>query len=144
MKQQTAKSKASKAKDEKKKAKKTLSPKTTRSAKEAKEVEKKEPKVKKTTSELVSSDNLATLDKQEIIIRFALKDGDTGSPEVQVALATQKIVNLVKHLEQNPKDNHSRRGLLKIVAKRRRVLNYLQKKDEKRYFGLVKKLELKK
>jgi len=83
-------------------------------------------------------------DKQDLIKQFALKEGDTGSPEVQIAIATQKITNLVKHLEQNPKDNHSRRGLLKIVAKRRRVLNYLQKKDEARYTELIKKLGLKK
>ena len=82
--------------------------------------------------------------KQEIIQQFALKEGDTGSPEVQVALLTQKITNLVVHLEQNPKDNHSRRGLLKVIAKRRRILNYLQTKDETRYKNLIKKLNLKK
>ncbi len=87
-------------------------------------------------------DNLLGEDKQKIIKQFALKDGDTGSPEVQVAILTQKITNLVQHLEQNPKDNHSRRGLLKVVAKRRRILNYLQNKDEKRYNALVKKLNL--
>ncbi|OGK55814.1 30S ribosomal protein S15 [Candidatus Roizmanbacteria bacterium RIFCSPLOWO2_02_FULL_38_10] len=88
--------------------------------------------------------DLASLDKQAIIHNFALKEGDTGSPEVQVALATQKIINLVEHLDQNPKDNHSRRGLLKIVSKRRRVLNYLQNKDNNRYNDLIKKLGLKK
>lgn len=82
--------------------------------------------------------------KQEIIKQFALREGDTGSPEVQVALLTQKINNLVAHLEQNPKDNHSRRGLLKVIAKRRRILNYLQTKDETRYKNLIKKLNLKK
>jgi len=143
MKQKTAKSKSSK--EEKNKVKKTVVKKTAKTTKKTQESTSKEQvKEKKTIDQSVSTDELSTLDKQEIIIRFALKNGDTGSPEVQVALATQKIANLVKHLEQNPKDNHSRRGLLKIVAKRRRVLNYLQKKDEKRYTGLVKKLELKK
>lgn len=83
-------------------------------------------------------------DKQKIIESFAQKKGDTGSPEVQGALLTQKINRLVDHLNVNKKDNHSRRGLLKIIAKRRRILNYLQKLDEKRYKVLIKKLELKK
>ncbi len=83
-------------------------------------------------------------DKQQIIELFAQKSGDTGSPEVQIALLTQKILRLAEHLEENKKDNHSRRGLLKIIAKRRRILNYLQKLDEKRYKVLIKKLELKK
>jgi small subunit ribosomal protein S15 len=83
-------------------------------------------------------------DKQKIIEMFAQKKGDTGSPEVQVALLTYKINKLVKHLEENKKDNHSRRGLLKIIAKRRRILNYLQKLDETRYKKLIKNLGLKK
>jgi small subunit ribosomal protein S15 len=83
-------------------------------------------------------------DKQKIIEMFSQKKGDTGSPEVQVALLTQKINRLVEHLDTNKKDNHSRRGLLKIIAKRRRILNYLQKLDEKRYKGLIKNLDLKK
>jgi len=83
-------------------------------------------------------------DKQKIIEMFSKKDGDTGSPEVQVALLTYKINRLVEHLDINKKDNHSRRGLLKIIAKRRRILNYLLKLDEKRYKVLIKKLELKK
>lgn len=85
-----------------------------------------------------------TSDKQTVISQYAIQQGDTGSPEVQVALLTQKITNLSAHLEGNPKDNHSRRGFLKVVAKRRRILNYLQKKDEKRYKELIKKLGLKK
>jgi small subunit ribosomal protein S15 len=83
-------------------------------------------------------------DKQKIIDTFAQKDGDTGSPEVQVALLTHKIQRLTSHLEENKKDNHSRRGLLKVIAKRRRILNYLQKLDEKRYKELIKKIGLKK
>lgn len=83
-------------------------------------------------------------DKQSIIEDFAQKKGDTGSPEVQVALLTLKINKLTEHLEQNKKDNHSRRGLLKVIAKRRRIINYLQKLDEKRYKELIEKLGLKK
>jgi len=82
--------------------------------------------------------------KQEIIDLFAQKKGDTGSPEVQVALLTFKIQRLTNHLEGNKKDNHSRRGLLKVIAKRRRILNYLQKLDAKRYKVLIVKLSLKK
>ncbi len=83
-------------------------------------------------------------DKQRLIEEFAQKKGDTGSPEVQVALLTYKINRLTEHLDENKKDNHSRRGLLKVIAKRRRILNYLQKLDEKRYKSLTKKLGLKK
>ncbi len=83
-------------------------------------------------------------DKQKLIDTFAQHKGDTGSPEVQIALLTQKIIKLTEHLEENKKDNHSRRGLLKVIAKRRRILNYLQKLDEKRYKKLVKQIGLKK
>jgi len=82
--------------------------------------------------------------KQIIIDTYAQKKGDTGSPEVQVALLTFKIQRLTNHLEGNKKDNHSRRGLLKVIAKRRRILNYLLKLDEKRYKDLIKKIGLKK
>ena len=82
--------------------------------------------------------------KQDLIQLFATKDGDTGSQEVQVALATHKILNLTKHLEQNPKDNHSRRGLLKVISKRRRILNYLEDKDDDRYKNVIKKIGLSK
>lgn len=83
-------------------------------------------------------------EKKVIIKKFAREKGDTGSPEVQVALLTQKIDRLVLHLDINKKDNHSRRGLLKVIAKRRRILNYLAKLDVKRYKALIKKLDLKK
>ena len=83
-------------------------------------------------------------EKQKIIEKFSQHKGDTGSPEVQVALLTQKIDRLTEHLGENKKDNHSRRGLLKVIAKRRRILNYLQRLDEKRYKKLIKELELKK
>jgi small subunit ribosomal protein S15 len=82
--------------------------------------------------------------KQKIITEFAVKKNDTGSPEVQIALLTSRIGKLTGHLDQNKKDNHSRRGLLGLISKRRRLLLYLQGKDEKRYNELVKKLDLKK
>ena len=83
-------------------------------------------------------------DKQKLMELFAQKSGDTGSPEVQAALLTQKIERLTEHLDENKKDNHSRRGLLKVIAKRRRILNYLLKLDEKRYKELIGKIGLKK
>lgn len=86
-----------------------------------------------------------TLDvKKKIIKDYATKEGDTGSPEVQVALLTNKINFLTEHLKKHKKDNHSRKGLLKMVAKRRRLLNFLERRDEKRYKSLVKKLNLSK
>lgn len=81
-------------------------------------------------------------EKQEIIAQFQVKEGDTGSPEVQIALLTKRIEKLVGHLKSNPSDNHSRRGLLGIVSKRRRLLNYLEKKDVKRYKMISQKLVL--
>lgn len=81
-------------------------------------------------------------EKQEVIAQFQVKEGDTGSPEVQVALLTKRIEKLVGHLKVNPSDNHSRRGLLGIVSKRRRLLNYLEKKDAKRYKAIAQKLGL--
>lgn len=81
-------------------------------------------------------------EKKEVISQYQVKDGDTGSPEVQVALLTKRIEKLVSHLKGNPADNHSRRGLLGIVSKRRRLLNYLEKKDVKRYKGIAQKLGL--
>jgi len=80
--------------------------------------------------------------KQEIIKKFAQGKGDTGSPEVQVALLTEKINKLSEHLKAHKKDNHSRRGLISMVSKRRRLLSYLQKKDLKRYQDVVSKLGL--
>ena len=85
---------------------------------------------------------LPTDAKTKIIGEFATKQGDTGSPEVQVALLTNKINMLTDHLKKHKKDNHSRKGLLKMVAKRRRLLNFLARRDEKRYKVLIKKLNL--
>jgi small subunit ribosomal protein S15 len=83
-------------------------------------------------------------EKQEIIKKFAREKGDTGSPEVQVALLSFQIEKLVEHLKEHKKDVHSRRGLLSMIAKRRRLLSYLRKHDAGRYNALVEKLELNK
>ncbi len=85
---------------------------------------------------------LDTTEKKKIIDKYATVKGDTGSPEVQVALLTGKIDRLVGHLKGNQKDVHSRRGLLSMVSKRRRLLSYLMKKDEERYRRVVKDLNL--
>jgi len=87
---------------------------------------------------------LSTDLKKKIMGKFAQKDGDTGSPEVQIALLTEKIKKLTGHLKDHHSDNHSRRGLLKMVSKRRRLLNYLLKIDDKRYKGILKSLGLSK
>ena len=83
-------------------------------------------------------------DKKKIIKKYAREKGDTGSPEVQIALLTAQIDKLVEHLKDHSKDIHSRRGLLSMVAKRRRLLAYLQRRDEARYRKLIKELNLKK
>lgn len=98
--------------------------------------------VKKTKAPKVDEAVLPSPEKQEIIAQFAIKTGDTGSPEVQIALLTKRIDKLVGHLRGNPQDNHSRRGLLGIVSKRRRLLNYLEKKDKKRVALIKQKLGL--
>ena len=82
--------------------------------------------------------------KQQIIEQFATKKGDTGSPEVQIALLTEQIKNLTSHLKEHPHDVHSRRGLLSMVNKRRRLLQYLLKKEEDRYKVVIDKLGLSK
>lgn len=82
--------------------------------------------------------------KQELIKDFATQDGDTGSPEVQVAILTERINNLTGHFKDHAKDNHSRRGLLVMVNKRRRLLDYLKRKDEARYKTLIERLGLRK
>jgi small subunit ribosomal protein S15 len=81
-------------------------------------------------------------DKQEIIGEHRTHEGDTGSPEVQVAVLTRRIAHLTDHLREHKHDYHSRRGLLKMVGKRRRLLKYLQKKDVERYRSLIAKLGL--
>ncbi len=83
-------------------------------------------------------------EKQAIIEQYATHEGDTGSPEVQIAILTYRIANLTEHLKGNHKDNHSRRGLFKMVGHRRNLLNYLQKVDINRYRAIVEKLGLRK
>ncbi len=82
--------------------------------------------------------------KAELIKEHARTEGDTGSPEVQVAILTERIVNLTEHFKSHAKDNHSRRGLLMLVNKRRSLLDYLKKSDEGRYTALIAKLGLRK
>ena len=82
--------------------------------------------------------------KQEIISKYATKEGDTGSPEVQIAILTSRINTLTEHLKVNKKDHHSRRGLLKMVGHRRNLLNYLMKSDIERYREIIKKLDIRK
>ena len=82
--------------------------------------------------------------KQAIITEYGLKPGDTGSPEVQVAILTARIQELTEHLKENPKDHHSRRGLLKMVGQRRNMLAYLKRKDIARYRSLIERLGLRK
>ena len=82
--------------------------------------------------------------KQELITEYARVEGDTGSPEVQVAILTERINNLTEHFKGHHKDNHSRRGLLMLVNKRRSLLDYLKKKDAARYADIIAKLGLRK
>ena len=79
-------------------------------------------------------------EKAKVMKDFATKEGDTGSPEVQVAILTSRITTLTEHFKSNKKDNHSRRGLLKMVALRRKLLDYVKAKDESRYQDLIKRL----
>ncbi|MEM6626932.1 MAG: 30S ribosomal protein S15 [Pseudomonadota bacterium] len=81
-------------------------------------------------------------EKSELITKFAKTDGDTGSPEVQVAILTKRITTLTEHFKEHKKDNHSRRGLLKMVSRRRRLLDYVKSRDEARYQALIKELGL--
>ena len=78
--------------------------------------------------------------KQDLIKKFAKKENDTGSPEVQVAILTTRITNLSEHFKTHKKDNHSRRGLLKLVSQRRKILDYVKSKDVSRYKTLIEQL----
>ena len=80
--------------------------------------------------------------KQSLISEYATKAGDTGSPEVQVAVLSERIANLTEHFKSHVKDNHSRRGLIKLVSQRRRLLDYIKASDEKRYDALISRLGL--
>ncbi len=95
----------------------------------------------------LSNEGGKTMDKttkQEIIAKYARKEGDTGSPEVQIALLTARIAELTEHLKNHPKDHHSRRGLLMMVGHRRNLLNYLKEMDIERYRAIVSALGLRK
>jgi len=83
-------------------------------------------------------------EKQKLIESYKLHDKDTGSPEVQIAILTEEIQKLLSHLKKNPKDIHSRRGLLGMVIKRKKLLLFLKKEDEKRHDVIIKKIGLKK
>lgn len=87
---------------------------------------------------------LTVKEKQKIIEKTKTHETDSGSAEVQIGILTEEIEQLTKHLKKHPKDNHSRRGLLGMVSKRKRILSYLQETNEKRYNNLIKKLGLKK
>ncbi len=86
--------------------------------------------------------SVSTVRKQETISKFRQHDGDTGSPEVQIALLSERIAHLTEHLKNNHKDHHSRRGLLKMVGQRRALLDYLKRKDLARYKKLIDTLGL--
>ena len=84
-----------------------------------------------------------TADRKQVLIKeYATKEGDTGSPEVQVAILSERITNLTEHFKSHVKDNHSRRGLLKLVSQRRRLLDYLKSRDTERYQALISRLGL--
>ena len=86
--------------------------------------------------------SITTKRKQELISEYATQNGDTGSPEVQVAILSERISNLTEHLKVHKKDHHSRRGLLIMVGQRRRLLDYLSNKKIERYQDLIKRLDL--
>ncbi|MBO4453202.1 MAG: 30S ribosomal protein S15 [Clostridia bacterium] len=82
--------------------------------------------------------------KQQLIKEYAVHEGDTGSPEVQIAILSRRIAELTEHLKANPKDNHSRRGMQQMIGKRRKFLNYLQKNDIERYRSVIERLGIRK
>jgi len=84
--------------------------------------------------------SITTARKAELIKTYAVNSGDTGSPEVQVALLSERINNLTEHFKNHVKDNHSRRGLLKLVSHRRQILDYLRRTDDGRYKGLIERV----
>jgi small subunit ribosomal protein S15 len=90
----------------------------------------------------INNMSLSTDEKKEIVKEFALHEGDTGSPEVQIALLTKQIEDLSEHLKKHRKDNHSRRGLLNMVSKRRRLIQYLKENEPERHKELSKKLKI--
>lgn len=128
-----------------KKVKKAPVKKTAKKATPAKAVHAKaKPQAKPVKAKSMAHVPAPSPEKQNIIKEFQVKDGDTGSPEVQIALLSSRIDKLVGHLKANPSDNHSRRGLLGIVSKRRRLMNYLEKLEVARYKEVLGKLGLSK
>jgi len=107
-------------------------------------VEEKKTRSAVKKEKAVKKDAFVSASKDELIKKFAKHDTDNGSPEVQIALLTQRIEQLANHLKIHKKDNHSRRGILQMVGKRRRMLQYLAKKDEARYKVVLEKTGLKK
>ena len=93
-------------------------------------------------SKKTAAPTVAALPRAEIIAEYATSEGDTGSPEVQIALLSNRIAHLTEHLKEHKHDHHSRRGLLLLVGKRRRLLNYLQNTDIERYRSLIERLGL--
>ena len=93
-------------------------------------------------SKKTAAPTVADMDRAAIVKEYALSDNDTGSPEVQIALLTQRIAHLTEHLKEHKHDHHSRRGLLLLVGKRRRLLRYLEDIDIERYRSLIKRLGL--
>ena len=87
-------------------------------------------------------EKITLIEKEKLIKEFAIKEGDTGSPEVQVAILTSRITKLTEHFKTHKKDNHSRRGLLKMVATRRKLLDYVKSRDKERYQALIERLGL--
>ena len=87
---------------------------------------------------------LVQKEKSKIIEKFQVHEKDTGSSEVQIAVLTEEIIKLTEHLKKNPKDNHSRRGLLKLVSQRRKLLDYLKRENESQYQKLIDTLDLRK
>lgn len=126
------------------KAKAKAVPSARKVVKSNKAIKKTPPRSKTHVKKTPSPARIPSEEKLEIIAQFQVSKGDTGSPEVQIALLTKRVEKLVGHLKVNPADNHSRRGLLGIVSKRRRLLNYLEKKDAKRYQMIAQKLGLSK
>ena len=88
--------------------------------------------------------SLEKVEKNKIIEKFKIHEGDTGSPEVQIALLSERISYLTEHFKVHKKDHHSRRGLLKLVAQRRKLLDYLKKKNEERYRNVIQQLGIRK
>ena len=86
--------------------------------------------------------SITKVNKKEIISKFAINANDTGSPEVQIAVLSKRITNLIEHFKDHKHDNHSKRGLLAMVNKRKKLLSYLSKKDDERYHVVIKELKI--